>query len=116
MIFMFINVYDGNRFALGGSPFTIHILIGEKSKVGSVYNFSTPPNSTGGHRQKASRALSKGQVHITNALLHDVGDDTKELKSLDPAEVTEYLKEKLRWKVTLVGLRITICVVRWLID
>ena len=116
MIFMYINVYDRNRFALGGSPFTIHILIGEKSKVGSVYNFSTPPNSTGGHRQKASRALSKGQVHITNALLHDVGDDTKELKSLDPAEVTEYLKEKLRWTVTLVGLRITICVVRWLID
>jgi tyrosinase len=66
------------KFALGGSPFTIHIYIGSghHTKVGTVYNFSTPAHATGGpdgckncRNQEDAAVLATSQVPITNALL-----------------------------------------------
>jgi len=98
------------RFALGGAPFTIHILIGKDVKVGSTYNFSTPIHTTGGpdgcgncRRQEAIAAKSTGQVPITTALLRNIQDGENPLKSLKLHHVEPYLKANLHWKVTRAG-------------
>jgi tyrosinase len=97
------------RFALGGSPFTVHIYIGENTKVGSVYNFSTPAHATGGpdgcencRKQEQAAVIATNQVPITNALLLDIKNKDKSLDTLNPDEVEKYLKENLHWKVTKV--------------
>jgi tyrosinase len=106
-VFPLASVDDHNRFALGGSPFTIHIFIGEGMIVGNVYNFSaqsqiTPEGCDNCLRQEEARTLSTGQVPITNALLHELEDDTKSLTTLEPEEVGKYLRGMLHWKVTKV--------------
>jgi len=98
-----------DRFALGGAPFTIHILIGDKYNVGSVYNFVSRPRTLGPNtgcencrQQQESKALQKGQVIITNALIQAVHDETEELESLEREDVEKYLQDKLRWIVKKV--------------
>ncbi|KZT38875.1 Di-copper centre-containing protein [Sistotremastrum suecicum HHB10207 ss-3] len=95
------------RFALQGSPFSVHIYIGKDTRVGSIYNFSTPAHSTGTtdgcencRIQEDAHTLATGQVPITHALLQDVQDDEKPLSSLNPDEVEAYLTQTLHWKVT----------------
>lgn len=97
------------KFALGGAPFTILIFVGD-TKVGSVYNFSTPAHTTGGpdgcencRNQEEAATLATSQVPITDALLRDVENKDKSLGTLKPEEVEKYLKEKLNWKVTKAG-------------
>ncbi|KZS90419.1 Di-copper centre-containing protein [Sistotremastrum niveocremeum HHB9708] len=97
------------RFELGGQPFTIHIFIGKDTRVGSVYNFSTPADTTGGtegcdncRSQESNNKRSTGQVPIIGALIKDIADESKPLNSLEHVHVQEYLKETLHWKVTKV--------------
>jgi tyrosinase len=99
----------GNRFALGGSPFKVHIYIGKNTKVGSVYNFSAPAHATGGpdgckncRNQEEAAAVATSQVPITNALLLDIENKDKSLDTLHPDAVEKYLKDNLNWKVTKV--------------
>lgn len=97
------------RFALGGVPFTVQILLHDKL-VGSVYNFSAPPKSLGGIdgcenylRQEQSKILSSGQVTLTGALLacNELAGDSKS-NTLDKDKVQAYLKKNLRWRVFVV--------------
>ncbi|MCJ1352324.1 MAG: hypothetical protein MMC33_002308 [Icmadophila ericetorum] len=98
------------RFALSGFPFTVNIFIGN-TKVGQVYNFSTPLESLSSNAggcenclsQQKSKAKATGQVLITNTLLADVEDNGKPLTSLRPTEVEVYLREHLRWTVTTLN-------------
>lgn len=79
------------RFALGGAPFSIHVIIGKEPEpeyhAGSVYNFCTPPNTAGSgsdgcqncKQQIADGALQKGQLPITNVLLAVIRDNADRL-------------------------------------
>ena len=98
-----------DRFALGGAPFTVHILISDKYNVGSVYNFVSRPPTLGPNtgcencrQQQESKALQKGQVIITNALIKAIHDESEELESLERDNVEKYLQDKLRWVVKKV--------------
>ncbi|KAJ7762839.1 hypothetical protein DFH07DRAFT_709304, partial [Mycena maculata] len=62
-------VYE--KFALGGVPFTVQILLNNKV-IGSVYNFSSSPKALGAVdgcenclRQQQSKILSSGQTTLT---------------------------------------------------
>ncbi|KZT32118.1 hypothetical protein SISSUDRAFT_1067183 [Sistotremastrum suecicum HHB10207 ss-3] len=97
------------RFALGGQPFTVHIYIGQDTRVGTAHDFSIPVHTTGGadgcancRAQKSHHALSTGQVPIIGALIKDVADESKYLNSLERDSVEEYLKTSLHRKVTKV--------------
>lgn len=116
------------RFALGGAPFIVRIFMGKDREVGSVYTFSTPPESTGSnpdgcencHAQIAHHAIQTGQVHITNVLIDDAAavDEPTLGAPLNPEATEKYLlgkgeregdtdgndegKGKLAWNITSV--------------
>ncbi|KZT39063.1 Di-copper centre-containing protein [Sistotremastrum suecicum HHB10207 ss-3] len=100
-----VNV-EYERFALGGEPFVIHILIGN-NKVGQVSNFSSPPAESGCANcevQQQARVVSTGQVPITDPLLSAVSDERIALYDLGPDSIGHYLKHgnNLNWKVTKI--------------
>ncbi|KAF8316752.1 Di-copper centre-containing protein [Clavulina sp. PMI_390] len=98
------------RYALGGRPFSIHVLLGDKYHAGSVYNFCTPAESTGSdpagcgncRQQVQERAEQKGQINITNALLMAADDGVDELVGLDDDRVKDWLRENLQWRILTV--------------
>ncbi|MCJ1461686.1 hypothetical protein MMC07_000284 [Pseudocyphellaria aurata] len=118
------------RFALGGRPFTIHILIGRapvdntsldviefKNLVGEIYNFVAPideeDGTSGGcancKAQAKEKSESTGQIVLTNALMtrykqkliHENRQSKNNvLESMDPEVVIEFLKCNLHWRIT----------------
>ncbi|KAF7341393.1 Di-copper centre-containing protein [Mycena venus] len=91
-------VYE--RFALGGVPFTVEVLLNDKL-VGSVYNFSSTPEALGAIdgcenclRQQQSKILSSGQITLTGALLAS-------LETLDKEAVRPYLRTHLGHRVVI---------------
>lgn len=96
------------RFALGGVPFTVQILLCDKI-VGTVYNFSATPYSPSGStacenclRQERAKSLSSGQVTLTGALLACTEAADSGLTTLQKDDVEPYLKANLRWRVHTV--------------
>ncbi|KAJ7501178.1 hypothetical protein B0H11DRAFT_1713961 [Mycena galericulata] len=99
-------VYE--RFALGGIPFTIQVLLNDKI-VGSVYSFSSTPNALGAVdgcenclRQQQSKILSSGQITLTGALLASIDDAGVPLDTLDKDVVKPYLQAHLKHRVVIV--------------
>lgn len=91
---------------MGGVPFTVELLLDDKV-VGSVYNFSSTPESMGGIdgcenclRQQQSGILSSGQITLTGALLATIDDGS--LDTLDKDVVGPYLQEHLKHRVVIV--------------
>jgi len=100
-------VYE--RFALGGVPFTVQILLNDKL-VGSVYNFSSTPKALGAVdgcenclRQQQSKILSSGQITLTGALLASIDDAGIPLDTLDKDVVRPYLQTHLKHRVVIAG-------------
>ncbi|KAL2039327.1 hypothetical protein N7G274_007995 [Stereocaulon virgatum] len=98
-----------------------------KNVVGQVFNFAAPlemnhdDNSNNGHtttqpggcanceKQAKEKSESTGQVVLTNALItrykqqiiHENRDDASQvLASMEPADVIEFLKKNLHWRIT----------------
>ncbi|KZS86904.1 Di-copper centre-containing protein [Sistotremastrum niveocremeum HHB9708] len=97
-----VNV-EYERFALGGHPFTVLILINGKV-VGQIYNFTAPPSETGCTNcedQERARIISVGQVAITTPLLLALHSDISSLHAFEPDAVGSWLKAEghLTWKV-----------------
>ena len=121
-----VNVlYD--RFALGGDPYTVHVILGEppaysqyrgttrNNVIGSVYTFSSPATLLGRSekegclnckRKLKNGAKSTGQVVLTNALLTCMNGNHPsgvQLHSLRKYELIGALRENLHWRVTRQG-------------
>ena len=122
-----------SSYGLNGDSYTIHFFLGpvdgKPSRYGqhpnhieSVYTFSSrlepaadsqaeaggeeeaKPKCDNCQKQKASGVLSKGQIHLTSALLKVAMDPEKpELDCLEPEEVNQYLQRNLTWRVVDVG-------------
>ncbi|MCJ1399563.1 hypothetical protein MMC11_002765 [Xylographa trunciseda] len=108
-------------FALGGAPFTIHVLLGPTSQtitepatysneIGIIYNFSSTLHIEGGNvgcancaAQAAQGALATGLLPLTSALIELSADENSGLDLQDNAQTENWLKENLTWKVTTVG-------------
>ncbi len=90
--------------------------------IESVYTFSSKlepaadsqaeeveakPKCDNCQKQKASGVLSKGQIHLTSALLKVATDpDKPDLDCLEPEEVNQFLKRNLTWRVVDVSSRL----------
>ena len=122
------------RFALEGSPFTVHAFIGKppanstpldgieyKYEVGQIFNFVSPlkmDNAEGDgcgscQEQAEAKMESTGQVVLTNALItrykqqviHENAENTDQLlRSMDPTDVIPFLKRHLHWQVSRVSI------------
>lgn len=84
--------------------------------ISRVYNFSSPVEGRGVDesgcdsckQQRDEHALFTGQVILTDYLIERITQAEPHrgltLTSLDQAEVVEYLKTNLHWRITDVGL------------
>ena len=110
------------RFALGGVPFTIHILLGPESQpitepavysneIGIIYNFSSALHVENGDvgcancaAQATEGALATGLLPLTPALIALSTDENSNFDVQDRPQTADWLKENLSWKVTTVCL------------
>lgn len=117
------------RFALGGSPYSIGIFLGDvpasdilnfgrhPTAVSTVYNFSSSTEGRGIDEsgcdnckdQAAQAYLACGQVILTDYLIQQIylGEELGglTLTTLDPEEVTTYLRKNLHWRIVDVSVR-----------
>ncbi|KAK4694655.1 hypothetical protein P7C71_g2972, partial [Lecanoromycetidae sp. Uapishka_2] len=102
-------VYD--RFAFNGSPYTIHLFLGQPESnkaihLGSVYNFNSRALAESGacancEEQRTTQVLSKASVPITTALLKQAqNEENREYGSLHGDSTENYLEKHLTWRVT----------------
>ena len=107
------------RFALGGAPFTIHILLGPElsartepavysNEIGIIYNFSSALHTGNGSEgcancaaQAADGALATGLLPLTSALIY-LSAAQDGLNIDDREKTLDWLKVNLSWKVTSV--------------
>jgi tyrosinase len=111
-------VYD--RYALGGTPYTIHFFLGvvdeviqtfhklithHPNHIGSVFTFSSGVelnNNTGCQNcidQRKAGRLSKAQIPITSVLLKHAGNPAiSAISKIIPGQVEDYLTKNLHWK------------------
>lgn len=123
-----------SRFALEGSPFTVHAFIGQppanstpfdaieyKHEVGQIFNFVSPLKTDDGEgggcgncrEQAEAKKESTGQIVLTNALttrykqqvIHENAEDADQLlRSMNPTDVIPFLKRHLHWQVSRVSI------------
>ncbi|KAJ7218944.1 hypothetical protein C8J57DRAFT_1596327 [Mycena rebaudengoi] len=92
------------RFAFGGIPFTIQVLLRNKL-VGSVYTFSNSNSAACENclRQEETKILSSNQITLTGALIASIKDATISLDTLDRDTVKGYLQEHLKVRAVVAG-------------
>ncbi|KAI8240174.1 hypothetical protein K4K55_001084 [Colletotrichum sp. SAR 10_96] len=111
-----INV-DYDRYASGGSSYSIEFFLGGPRAVDATNNFH-PLNYigcvytfSGGQRVKCGNCsnqaekgvMSRGQLPLTVHILQQAADEIHSLKTYEQDRVGKYLIEHLKWRFVLLG-------------
>ncbi|KAK2778713.1 hypothetical protein CKAH01_11639 [Colletotrichum kahawae] len=113
----YIITVDYDRYAGGGSSYSIEFFLGGPraadatnnfhplNYIGCVYTFAGGQREKCGNcsNQAAKRVKSRGQLPLTVHILQQAADEIHLLKTYEDDEVTKYLKEHLKWRFVLLG-------------